>query len=230
VETLAYRRADVAPSLERLAREAQRGDADAFAGIYRALLPRLNSWLRHRARTLEADADDLSHQILTKVYRGLATYDPDRGGFLNWVFAVARNELSSEHRSRRALRLVGGEEVDRRREEQEASDAGDAMSRVAERDELRHWFRSLTTREAQTLALRYFADLSLAEVAVVFGISEDAVSQTQRRALVKLRRIVSEGPPEAPPALAASRHPARRRPHAVRRERMHVFTLLPRAA
>ena len=74
----------------------------------------------------------------------------------------------------------------------------------------------LAPRQRVTLMLRYFDDLSEAQVAEVMGCSVGTVKSTTSRALARLRVIVD--PPDRPPAATASRERQNRDPTR-RRER-----------
>lgn len=219
--------ADPAPDLKRLVPMAQAGDHEAFAELYRFLEPRIHRWLRPRIPGFGNDREDVFQEIVVKVYRGLATYDPARGEFLAWVFSVAANQLTSHRRRGHAAPANAPEALEIARELHEAREPRreDELIGVLDRDELWRHLRLLTRREAQVVVLRFVVDLSLRDVAAELGTSEDAVSQTQRRALRKLRdagigRRVSRDPKDT------RRHPCRRMPWVNVRRRLHVFTLL----
>lgn len=216
-------------ALERFAADAQGGDVSSLAMLLAALRPRVHGWLRRSRDVSPAELEDLLQQIMVKVYRGLPSYQPHRGRFVNWVFAVAHNEVSNHRRSHRAVSLLEPAELDRQRQERDqlaASEVGGELWQVLARDELGSWLDQLTEREAQVVVLRHVVDLSLKEVAALMRTSEDAVSQTQRRALVKLRAIARAGASEdADRGRGVRKHSCRSLPRSHGRQRLHVFTL-----
>ncbi|HET6987616.1 MAG TPA: sigma factor-like helix-turn-helix DNA-binding protein [Kribbella sp.] len=52
--------------------------------------------------------------------------------------------------------------------------------------------QALSTRAREVLALRYYLDLSFAEIAKILGISESAARSTSSRALATLTQRLEE--------------------------------------
>ncbi len=69
----------------------------------------------------------------------------------------------------------------------EETDASDAVGRVDDRDEVRRMLDSLAPQQRRVIVLRYFADLSEAEVAECLGISVGSVKSSCSRGLAALR-------------------------------------------
>jgi RNA polymerase sigma-70 factor (sigma-E family) len=59
---------------------------------------------------------------------------------------------------------------------------------VVERDEVRRLLASLSPRQRTVLALRYYADMTEAEIATTMGVREGTVKTLAARALARLRR------------------------------------------
>lgn len=102
------------PSL--LARLADPADADAWRAFVDAYAPLVYRFCRRRGAQ-EADAADLTQEVLAQVARSIPAfrYDPARGRFRDWLWAVVRSRLG-RHRRRDARRPVGvdGDELDDR--------------------------------------------------------------------------------------------------------------------
>jgi RNA polymerase sigma-70 factor (sigma-E family) len=67
---------------------------------------------------------------------------------------------------------------------------------VATRDELRGALRQLTPRQRAVLVLRYFSDLSEAQVAETLGCTAGTVKSTASRSLSQLRELMDPPPLE----------------------------------
>ena len=74
----------------------------------------------------------------------------------------------------------------------ELPDHHNPYERADDRDEVRRLLASLAPQQRRIIVLRYFADLSEAEVAASLGISVGTVKSTCSRGLAALRRSVSE--------------------------------------
>lgn len=64
-------------------------------------------WCRRRNVT-DSDLEDLSQEILVKLYRGIQNYDPTRGPFRTWFRALVDNVVNDHFRTSRR-RIVGRE-------------------------------------------------------------------------------------------------------------------------
>ncbi|MCB0913681.1 MAG: sigma-70 family RNA polymerase sigma factor, partial [Propionibacteriaceae bacterium] len=69
----------------------------------------------------------------------------------------------------------------------EKVDATDAVAGVDDRDEVRRMLDSLAPQQRRVIVLRYFDDLSEAEVAACLGISVGSVKSSCSRGIAALR-------------------------------------------
>src|SRR5207244_11628260 len=100
-------------------------------------------------------------------YRKRVRFDPRRGTRRAWLFGIARNAALDElRRRRRSTELVGdAEDLAGRPPDEEAEVA---LQRAA----LRRAMTTLSPRERELVALKFFAGLGYAEVGRVIGTSE----------------------------------------------------------
>jgi RNA polymerase sigma-70 factor (sigma-E family) len=146
-----------------------------YAAHYRSLV-RLAALLLHDAATAEEVVQD-SFVAMHGAWRRLA--DPDR--------ALAYLRQSVVNRSRSALRR---RTVALRHAPRPAPDAASAehSALVAlEHAEVMAALRRLPPRQREVLVLRYYADLSEAEIADAIGISRGSVKSHASRAMATLR-------------------------------------------
>jgi RNA polymerase sigma factor (sigma-70 family) len=85
-----------------LVRIREAGDSQAWAEFLEVYAPLLYSWGR-RYGLQDADAADLTQDVLRIVVGQIQrfAYDPCRGSFRGWLFAVARNQLRKLAQGRR---------------------------------------------------------------------------------------------------------------------------------
>jgi RNA polymerase sigma-70 factor (sigma-E family) len=115
-----------------------------------------------------------------------------------------RKQSSALDYARSAV-LNGSRSVLRRRSVARRHEAGlvasrhpdpDAATGFEQRSELIEAFRALPRRQREVLALRYYVDLSVADVAATLNISEGAVRSTASRGLDALARILPSRAPK----------------------------------
>src|SRR5437763_6669920 len=81
-----------------LVRKAQRGDADAFAGLFYAHRPRVYS-LCLRMTNNTAEAEDLTQDAFLQVFRKLSTFRGD-SALSTWLYRVAVNTVLMHFRKK----------------------------------------------------------------------------------------------------------------------------------
>lgn len=195
------RRTKISPEdVERAARSRERRQGDEpldAAALYRAHAPAVLGYLRARRA---ADAEDLLGEVFLQVSRDLPRYDGRQADLRRWVFTIARNRLIDRHRAveRRPEVVVGV--PDRSDERAVPPDPVDPALVAA--------LSQLSDAQREVLLLRYVADLSLEDVALVTDRSVGAVKALQHRALGQLRsRLATEAVEPAVPRADAPAAP-----------------------
>jgi RNA polymerase sigma-70 factor (ECF subfamily) len=120
---------------------------------------------RNALVTMTGSRDAARDAVQEAFARALRSREQYRGGSLEaWIFRIALRTALESRRNGRELRL---------------EDAVDPELPEPERDpELAAALRALSPRRRLIVFLRYFADLSYAEIATVCGISEGTVAAT----------------------------------------------------
>jgi RNA polymerase sigma-70 factor (ECF subfamily) len=95
-------------------------DPQAWKAFVQRYTPVVAGWCRRR-KLQDADVDDVTQEVLLKLarYLGQFPYDPAKGRFRDWLFAVARNAWSDIRENRRRAGWGSGDpDVERLLEEQ----------------------------------------------------------------------------------------------------------------
>jgi RNA polymerase sigma-70 factor (ECF subfamily) len=168
-------------------RRAQTGDQRAF----QQLVETHHALVWRTARALLGDAtamEEVEQEAWLDVWRGLSTFRLDRP-FRPWLLTVVANR-SRKHARRQ---VVVAEPLDEFALEINvgASDGLAQALRRERRQELARAVASLPAEQFRVLALRYFADLDLAEIAAVTDAPLGTVKSRLHRALGALRERLS---------------------------------------
>ncbi len=162
-------------------REAPR-DADlAFDRLYRSSRDDVYAYVASLLRDAGA-AEEVTAAAFERAYRKRRRFDPERGEPRAWLFGIARNAALDELRRRGRQADLAAEPADLdslgAEEGAERSERRLAVSAALER---------LAPRERELIALKFFAGLGNAEIALVLGIGESNAGTKLHRAMTKLR-------------------------------------------
>lgn len=185
----------IGPAFDQVLNAAQAGAGWAFTRLYESLAPAVVGYLRAQG---VKDPEDVASEVFLSVFCGFSSFTGNEERFRSWVFTIAYRRLIDYRRasSRRPApeRL---DEADGRPEPFSARVATDedALARLGT-ERVRRVLAQLAPDQADVLALRVIADLTVDQVALALGKSPGAVKALQRRALANLRRILpAEGVP-----------------------------------
>jgi RNA polymerase sigma-70 factor (ECF subfamily) len=159
---------------------AQRGDKSALGAIYDAYAHRLYRYLHSRVHNA-MDAEDLLTQTFMRVLETLPAYR-HRGQFTAWIFQIARNKVIDHFRRHRDVAELKDDVHD-------SSPVNDFLENVIQRQNTEHLDRLLKTLdedELELVRLRFAANLSYVEMAVLLGRKEDAVRKSLQRTLNRM--------------------------------------------
>ena len=193
-------RASAVPAAEaRLAAQLRAGDPEALSVLHATYGRTVFGFLRSALPDRGA-AEDVFQVVMTEVWRRGAAYDPERAGLLTWVMTIARSRAIDELRRRVP-------EPD----EQAVAGLASAQDPAASADELlerwrvAHLLALLPPDEAETLRLRFYAELSQTEIADRTGTPLGTVKTRMVRGLERLRDLVEAEDARTDGAIARAR-------------------------
>ena len=123
------------------------------------------------------------------LFRGLTRLDlfQDQGvAFSSWIYRIAHNATIDHYRRHGKVSLVSLEHAPA----PESADPSDLAVEQLSNQDLHSAIRELTDEQQQVLILRFFQDLTAAQVASILGKSVGAVQALQHRALGSLERAL----------------------------------------
>ncbi len=134
-----------------------------------------------------SDAEDVAQEAFVRAFRALDTFDesrPVRPWLLSITANLARNRRRSLGRYLQALTRAG------RVEPEPVAVLGERSAEQWEAETLWQAVRRLSPSDQEIVYLRYFLDLSEAEVASTLEIAPGTVKSRLHRAMSRLRAIV----------------------------------------
>lgn len=163
----------------RLLRQAQRGDGEAFATLYRAHVQAIYRYIAYRVNDSHM-AEDLTADVFTKALQSLGRYEDQGKPFVAWLYRIARARVIDHYRR-----------TDRRPAESDVEDEPlpidpdmDApMIRRQAAQALRAAIAELTDDQQQVIILRFVEGHRIETVAQLLGKQPNAIKALQHRAL-----------------------------------------------
>jgi RNA polymerase sigma-70 factor (ECF subfamily) len=185
------------PSDEELFGAYRAGDDAAFERIYERRFGELTAFLRRRLPLgAQADAEDLAETALYKAAAQAQAFDPARGAFRPWLYAIATNLRRDLVRSwTRRLERLWSANTD------ECANAVDPRASAEERllreERLSRALGELTSRQRDVVLLICWEGFTYAETAKILGMQPGTVGAHRDRALKRLRGLLEENGPAA---------------------------------
>lgn len=164
---------------QRLLRQAQRGDAEAFAELYRAHVQAIFRYIAYRVSDPHL-AEDLTGDVFTRALQGLERYEDQGKPFVAWLYRIARARVIDHYRK-----------YDRRPPESDLedeplpvhTDMDSDMIRQQAAGVLRAAIAQLTEDQQQVITLRFMEGYRIDAIAEVMGKQPNAIKALQHRAL-----------------------------------------------
>jgi RNA polymerase sigma-70 factor (ECF subfamily) len=170
------------PPLEALLREANRGDARAYAAFLRAITPIVRGIARSRGAGLGPEAcEDIVQETLLAIHQKRNTWRPD-APVRPWLYAIVRYKVVDAFRARGRRVQVPIEVFAEILPAEPAADP-------TERSDAERVIARLDPRSARILRAIGLEGASIAETSADLGMTETAVRVALHRGLKRLARL-----------------------------------------
>ncbi len=181
--------------------QARRGDRTAFSHLVTAYQgPVFN--LAYRMLGNAVEAEDAAQETFIRMYSKLHTFQPERK-LSSWVLSIASHYCIDRLRRRRGESLSLDEEPVAMMLPSRQPGPEDLAQRAETREDVQRLVDRLAPAYRIPLILRYWHDLSYAEIAEVMGLTVQAVKSRLHRARLQMLEVSSTEPAFAIAAMAA---------------------------
>ncbi len=178
---------------EKLVERCIQGDDAAWEQIVNSYTKRIYN-LGYRYTNRRDEAEDLTQEILVRVYQNLKSFRADVGTFQNWILKVGRNLIIDHYRQTRRFQQSAGTE------ELESMNLKDEKvpnpERTVERDEaarfLREGLEALSPELKEAIILRDIEGMAYLEISELLGIPEGTVKSRINRGRLELAKLLSK--------------------------------------
>jgi RNA polymerase sigma-70 factor (ECF subfamily) len=164
------------------------GDRDAVERVLRWIRPLVVRYCRARVRNMPL-ADEVAQEVCLSVLTALPSYRSQGLPFLSLVYGIASHKVADAHRAAVRNRAESVPEIP---DTQDLTDGPEQRAMQGELTErVNKLLETLPAREREIILLRFITGLSVAETAKVVGLTISAVYAAQRRALDRLRKMMT---------------------------------------
>ena len=160
-----------------------------FERIYKEFFKRIYSYIISRTRN-DAAAQDIAAAMWEKVFKKLDSFDADKGNISQWLFAVARNEVNMHYRLYHVRKFFNFSDYEDFNPPSGEKEAPELMEAELERQNLLKAMETLSGKERDILALKFYSGLNNREIAVIVNISESNAGTIINRSIAKLRVLL----------------------------------------
>lgn len=150
-------------------------------------------------------AEDTVHDAFLGVWRGAASFRPERGSLRGWLLTIVRNAAMDHLRARR-FTLQPTVEIDQiERRGHVSEDVSHEVVLAADARRVRAAMRTLPPAQRDAIELAFFGGLTHGEIAARTGLPLGTVKGRLRLGLRRLRRDLGDLTPSGP--RSTSHHP-----------------------
>lgn len=165
---------------ERELVNAAKENPDAFAILYDRYVVRVYRYMLHRTGN-ELEAEDLTSKVFLAALHSIRNFS-QKVPFGAWLFTIARRRVADYYR-----RLPPTTPFDNNRDLPSSEE--DLLKQVIQTERIAHLEKQivrLEDRDLELLRLRFSAELTFPEIAILLGQKEDTVKKSLYRLLDRL--------------------------------------------
>jgi len=176
---------------QKLVERCLQGDDAAWEMVVMSYGKRIYN-LSYRYTNRREEAEDLTQDILIRVYQNLKSYRSEVGSFQNWILRVARNLIIDHYRQvRRFPQAAGSEELETMNIQDEKVPN---PQRVAEQVEaskfLQDGLRDLSPELKEAIILRDIEGMAYQDIAELLRVPEGTVKSRINRGRLELAKLL----------------------------------------
>jgi RNA polymerase sigma factor (sigma-70 family) len=153
---------------------------EVFSQIYKEYYSRIYKYALFRVADQHA-AEDLVSEIFVKVLNKYNTYNPIKGKFSTWIFAIANNTIINYYKTINRNKVINWEQIDSQYRLE------DLIIEQELREILLKAILCLDERQRNIIALKFGANMKNREIAQMLNLTESNVGTILYRSLKHLR-------------------------------------------
>jgi len=176
---------------QKLVERCLQGDDAAWEMVVTSYGKRIYN-LSYRYTNRKEEAEDLTQDILIRVYQNLKSYRSEVGSFQNWILRVARNLIIDHYRQvRRFPQAAGSEELETMNIKDEKVPNPQRVAEQAEASKfLQDGLRDLSPELKEAIILRDIEGMAYQDIADLLRVPEGTVKSRINRGRLELAKLL----------------------------------------
>jgi len=178
------------PDQEKALVERARSDPSAFGELYEAYYGRIFGYALRRTANFQT-AQDVTSEVFFKALNGIRKFRWRGIALSSWLYRIASNEIANGYRrSRHEWQYLEAIRVSPFSQELAA-----AMAELEKHEDyltLQQAVSKLPARYQEVIALKYFEDMEIAQIAGILCKPEGTVKSLLHRGIEKLRKLMEQ--------------------------------------
>jgi len=182
------------PEEEKDLVERARHDSSAFAELYEVYYSQIFGYALRRTADFQT-AQDVTSEVFFKALNGISKFRWRGVAFSSWLYRIASNEIANGYRQ-------NGREakyLESMRVPPFSAEVASARAELEKHDDylaLQWAISKLPSRYQEPIALKYFEDKEIKEIAEILGNPEGTVKSLLHRGLGRLAALLGDDPGE----------------------------------
>jgi RNA polymerase sigma-70 factor (ECF subfamily) len=162
----------------------------AFGELYETYYSRIFGYVLRRTANLQL-AQDITSEVFFKTLKGLSKFNWQGISFSSWLYRIAANEIANSYR-RSVKDYQYLQSVRTSPLSQEYISAEQELRKNEEYRNLQEGISRLPAKYQEVIALKYFEDKEIREIAEIMKKPEGTIKSLLHRGIEKLRIILSQ--------------------------------------
>ena len=178
---------------DKLVERCLQGDDYAWEMLVNSYGKRIYN-LGYRYTNRRDEAEDLTQDILIRVYQNLKSYRAESGSFQNWILRVARNLVIDHYRQVRRFPQSGGsEELETMNiQDEKAPNPQRAAEQLEASAFLQSGLQSLSPELKEAIILRDLEGMAYSDMAGMLNVPEGTVKSRINRGRLELAKLLTK--------------------------------------
>jgi RNA polymerase sigma-70 factor, ECF subfamily len=175
----------------KLVEHCLQGDDAAWETVVKSYGKRIYN-LSYRYVNRKAEAEDLTQEILIRVYQNLKSYRSEAGSFQNWILRVARNLIIDHYRQvRRYAQTGGSDELETLNISDERTPNPQQRAEQKEASQfVQDGLKFLSPELKEAIILRDLEGMTYQEISELLNLPEGTVKSRINRGRIELAKLL----------------------------------------